>query len=106
MLTETRKMFNVVRPTNEAGEPLSEGERADIRFAIGVRTPRYLYVDLATGEKELYDLARDPREYHNVAGRPAYSDAQELLAQVLQDMRTCDGAACRVSLPAALRSPG
>lgn len=33
-----------------------------------MRTPRYLYVEYANGEREYYDVVRDPFELHNLAG--------------------------------------
>ena len=35
-----------------------------------IRTPRFAYSELATGERELYDLHTDPYELHNRAGAP------------------------------------
>ncbi|QNN53253.1 sulfatase family protein [Nocardioides mesophilus] len=99
VLTETGPMMGVRRNTNEAGQPLSSGGRRDVRFAIGVRTSRYLYVDLAGGARELYDLAKDPREYRNLVGVRAYAATQRELAQVLDRVRACDGRACAAPLP-------
>jgi arylsulfatase A-like enzyme len=38
-----------------------------------LRTDRYRFIAAAGGKEALYDLARDPREYHDVAGEPAYA---------------------------------
>jgi N-acetylglucosamine-6-sulfatase len=72
-------------------------------FLLGVRTPRYLYVDVATGERELYDLRRDPQQLRNLAGRPAYADVQRQLARVLARLQDCRGEACARPLPRPLR---
>lgn len=48
---------------------------------------RYTYVELVTGEKELYDLAQDPHELANVANRAAYSQVQSQLATKLRVMK-------------------
>jgi choline-sulfatase len=40
-----------------------------------VRTPDRLYAMHADGHQELYDLAHDPAQLHNVAGEPAHRDA-------------------------------
>ncbi|RMH05548.1 MAG: DUF4976 domain-containing protein [Planctomycetota bacterium] len=50
----------------------------------GVRTDRYKLISFpATGEWELYDLERDPRELHSVWGDPAYAEvAAELRAEL------------------------
>ena len=102
ILTETGPMFGRVRPTDEAGEPLTEGGRPDTRFAIGIRTHRYLYVHLATGQQELYDLRDDPRQYRNLVGSPGYADTLRLLQRQLARMRACDGRECSAVMPAAL----
>ena len=49
----------------------------------GVRTRTHKYVELSTGEKELYHLAVDPYELQNVAGDPAYAQIQADLAAEL-----------------------
>jgi arylsulfatase A-like enzyme len=102
ILTQTGARFGMVRQTNEAGEPLTEGGRRDTRFAIGIRTNRYLYVHLVSGRQELYDLRKDPRQYRNLARSPAYADTLRLLQRQLARMRTCDGRECSTAMPAAL----
>jgi len=52
-----------------------------------VRSPRYLYVQYATGEEELYDERADPYELANLASDPAY-------ASVLADRRARDHVLC------------
>jgi arylsulfatase A-like enzyme len=56
-----------------------------------VRTPRWVYSELATGERELYDLKADPYELHNRAGEPAYAAIQGRLATRLALLRRCSG---------------
>lgn len=59
----------------------------------GIRTTRYLYVEYVTGERELYDLRRDPYELHNLVERePQVADA---LARRLAGLRSCAADACR-----------
>lgn len=107
VLTETGSR-GVVRETDESGEPLDpETGEADYRYVIGVRTDRYLYTHVATGEEELYDLSSDPRQYHNLVERPDYSTVLDQLRAQLRRVRACDGAECRVRLPAGLATgPG
>lgn len=40
----------------------------------GVHSRRYVYIDYATGEEELYDLDRDPFQLTNMAENRAYGD--------------------------------
>jgi arylsulfatase A-like enzyme len=56
-----------------------------------VRTPRYTYSELATGERELYDLKADPFELQNRADDPAYAATQSRLAARLALLRSCSG---------------
>jgi N-acetylglucosamine-6-sulfatase len=60
-----------------------------------IRTPRYVYVEHATGERELYDLARDPHQLASRAGDPALARVRSDLAQRLLRLRMCRGDGCR-----------
>ena len=59
-----------------------------------VRTERYVYIELGSGERELYDLRKDPYELDNL-----YEDASpgliERLEKRLDDLRYCSGKVCR-----------
>lgn len=110
VLTETGSR-NVVRNTDESGLPLDavDAGEPDARWAIGIRTDRYLYVDLASGEEELYDLATDPRQYDNLAASPTEEQTSllQLMREQLALMRACQAAECRVRLPDELATaPG
>jgi arylsulfatase A-like enzyme len=54
----------------------------------GIRTTRYKYVELSTGEKELYDLELDPFELQNRAGQSTYLFTQAVLARKLETLKT------------------
>jgi arylsulfatase A-like enzyme len=60
----------------------------------GIHTNDWVYVEYGTGERELYDLARDPHQLDNVveSADPALVEA---LAARLAQLRTCAGGACR-----------
>ena len=53
----------------------------------GVRTDRYKYVELATGERELYDLQADPYELQNRHGDPAFAQLEANLAAQLAALK-------------------
>ena len=59
-----------------------------------LRTHRYLYVEYHNGERELYDLRKDPYELHNT-----YDAADAVILRRLEGrlaaLRGCTGAACR-----------
>src|SRR5204863_8534452 len=64
----------------------------DVSPFWGVRTLDYLYTELDTGEKELYDLkgkrgSRDPFALDNRAGNPDYIQVQARLADLLQQLK-------------------
>lgn len=64
--------------------PLQGWDRpAIIEYGRGnaaVRSTRYRYIRYADGSEELYDLAKDPLEWHNLAGKPGSQSIQEELA--------------------------
>jgi arylsulfatase A-like enzyme len=61
----------------------------------GVRTRRYLFVEYTDGERELYDLRRDPYELTNQASNPSYAAIESGLAALLTKLRHCRGESCR-----------
>jgi N-acetylglucosamine-6-sulfatase len=82
----------------EPPELLSPSTRESFYLAPyeGLRTGRYFYVEYSTKERELYDLATDPNEMHNLAGDRS-PPVQALIASFsarLKAMRTCAGATC------------
>ncbi len=61
----------------------------------GVRAGPYSYVEYGSGERELYDLSRDPGELRNKIGRPRYAGVQAFLRRLLARLKHCDGAGCK-----------
>jgi arylsulfatase A-like enzyme len=61
----------------------------------GVRTTKYLYVEYATGERELYDTATDPYELHNVVKFPSEAPLVASLHRLVAGLKVCSGADCR-----------
>ena len=60
-----------------------------------VRSPNWLYAEHVTGEKELYNLARDRDELNSQQTNPAYDSMEANLAMRLARLRQCKGAVCR-----------
>ncbi len=59
-----------------------------------LRTDRYLYVEYDTGEKQLYDLRRDPNELDNLAATAADAVITPL-SDRLAELARCAGSTCR-----------
>ena len=57
--------------------------RSPVPHFWGLRTARYKYVELVTGEKELYDLQLDPYELKNRSGQVELAAVQADLAHRL-----------------------
>ncbi len=75
---------------------LIESGKNDVGAPVyaGLRTQRYKYVEYTDGERELYDLKRDPGELHNRYGDPRLKTVQAYLARRLVSARHCTGSAC------------
>jgi N-acetylglucosamine-6-sulfatase len=61
----------------------------------GIRTLHYKYAEYANGDRELYDLRKDPYELQSEHANPAYDALKTSLAARLHNLVTCKGAACR-----------
>ena len=60
-----------------------------------LRNERYLYAEHDTGERELYDLSRDPHQLDSLHDDPAHAALEARLAQRLAALQVCAGASCR-----------
>jgi N-acetylglucosamine-6-sulfatase len=60
-----------------------------------IRTKRYMYAEHRTGERELYDLKKDPFELVSRHRALAYASVRARLAVQLQKLRRCAGSGCR-----------
>jgi N-acetylglucosamine-6-sulfatase len=56
-----------------------------------IRTRRYLYSELSTGERELYNLAIDPNELLNRVRAPRLASERRRLAARLASLERCSG---------------
>jgi arylsulfatase A-like enzyme len=88
-----------------AGSP-TQGVRdgiVDPRTGIGLHTGRFYFVRYDDGEAELYDLHRDPDEWHNLMSRPAWLRRHHRLIRQLDllwtGIRNCSGRRCHPVLP-------
>jgi N-acetylglucosamine-6-sulfatase len=64
-----------------------------------VRTPDWMYAEHRTRrgtERELYDMNADPSQLRSLAGDPEHATVRAALAQRLDELRRCAGAACRI----------
>ena len=64
------------------------------RLFTAIRTPGYLYAAHASGERELYDLTRDPDELQSLHADEEHTLVQSELARRLTPLQDCAGAAC------------
>jgi N-acetylglucosamine-6-sulfatase len=60
-----------------------------------IHTPRFVYVEHNTGERELYDLRTDPDELASLHENAAYAQIRSDLARRLLALRACKAAGCR-----------
>lgn len=111
----TRGVLTESGPLNAHKYPRGPGPLLDVRpggpsplrFSQGVRTDRYLYVEYASREQELYDLRRDPGQLENLADEPATAPVVRVvrqLARELDRLRMCRSDGCATPLPADLQA--
>jgi N-acetylglucosamine-6-sulfatase len=97
-LQDGRSLFSLLRePRRGWGRDLLiEGPSGLEMVAFGaVRTYRYLYSEYENGERELYDLRRDPYELRNLHRAPRYARIEAELAGRLAALEACAGPSCR-----------
>jgi N-acetylglucosamine-6-sulfatase len=61
----------------------------------GIRLGPYKYIAWPNGEKELYDLEKDPNELNNIVRIPNYFPVRNYMHRELRDLEDCVGRGCR-----------
>ena len=61
-----------------------------------IRTRNFIYAEYLDGDRELYDLKRDPFELQSEHANPAYDAIKASLAARLHNLVGCAGTTCRV----------
>jgi hypothetical protein len=67
-----------------------------------------MYAEYETGDRELYDLAKDPNELNSRHRSPRYDRVQAFLRRQIQRLEGCVGSECKFTtgpLPELRRPP-
>ena len=64
-----------------------------------IRSRNFLYAEYQNGDRELYDLQKDPYELQSEHANPAYDQIKSALATRLHNLVSCAGATCRARPP-------
>jgi arylsulfatase A-like enzyme len=79
--------------------PKSDGANASIvappKNYYGIRLGPYKYIEWPDGEKELYDITKDPYELNNKARDANFFPIRAFLHTELERLETCVGKACQ-----------
>jgi N-acetylglucosamine-6-sulfatase len=94
---------NGARGRANTREGRARGEQPRVPAWRAVRTTRWLYVDYKGGQRELYDLKRDPAQMNSLAGDPRRRVRLRTLRRILGDLTRCAGRDCRAGAGVAVR---
>jgi N-acetylglucosamine-6-sulfatase len=97
-LQDGRSLFGLLsnRDLEWGRELLFEGPTGFDAVAFSaLRNERYLYVEHDNGERELYDMRRDPQQLKSLHRDPRHATRQARLAERLAALQVCAGASCR-----------
>ena len=91
------------RPAVPAGGPSINSRPAKAHASIkappknyrGIRLGPYKYIEWPNGEKELYNLTKDPYELNNIVRKPNFFPIRNYLQQELDRLEECRARACR-----------
>jgi len=92
-----------VEANGEISTARSSGAHASIlappKDYEGIRLGPYKYIAWPTGEKELYDINKDPNELNNIAKVPNFYPIRNFLHRQLRRFENCSGRECREVTP-------
>jgi N-acetylglucosamine-6-sulfatase len=65
------------------------------RNYYGIRLGAYKYIEWPDGEKELYDINKDPNELNNIARDRNFAPIRNFMHQELERLEECSGRTCQ-----------
>jgi N-acetylglucosamine-6-sulfatase len=87
------------RPNTKRGSKATASIVAPPKDYEGIRLGPYKYIEWPDGEKELYDITKDPNELNNVVRVPNLSPIRAFLHAQLVRLEACVGRACQEVAP-------
>lgn len=88
------------RPATASKNPAATAsEVAPPKNYYGIRLGPYKYIEWPDGEKELYDINKDPYELNNIVRDPNYFPIRAFLHEELERLETCSGRTCQEVSP-------
>jgi arylsulfatase A-like enzyme len=90
-------------PADPQDRPLLVKRSKEFPTFVGLRTQQYTYIEYVAGERELYDLKKDPYQLQNIASEAPSALLQQLAAQ-LAALRQCAADSCRTAENTPVRS--
>ena len=69
----------------------------------GIRLGPYKYIEWPDGEKELYDINKDPYELNNIVRDRNYAPIRAFLHKELERLEECSGRTCQEVAPKSSR---
>ncbi|HEY0279627.1 MAG TPA: sulfatase [Solirubrobacterales bacterium] len=87
------------RVTTTKNPAATASEVAPPKNYYGIRLGPYKYIEWPDGEKELYDINKDPYELNNIVRDPNYFPIRAFLHTELERLETCSGRTCQEVAP-------
>ncbi|HYH54172.1 MAG TPA: sulfatase [Solirubrobacterales bacterium] len=87
------------RPNPSKRDGASASIVAPPKDYVGIRLGPYKYIEWPSGEKELYDINKDPNELNNVVRDPNLSPIRAFLRAHLTELVDCQGRTCQEVAP-------
>ena len=98
---EAQGQLKAVAPTapRRGGAGAKASLLAPPKDYAGIRLGRYKYIAWPSGEKELYDINRDPNELNSLHREPNFFPIRNFLHRMMLDYADCVGRSCSEIVP-------
>ena len=88
-------LSGAARKAGGANPPAHASVVAPPKNYYGIRLGPYKYIEWPDGEKELYDINKDPNELNNIVRDGNYAPIRNFMHQELERLEECSGRTCQ-----------